>query len=146
MEAGRAGADEIGPEHLLLGILTVDQDEPARKQLGLQEAIATRGPQLTELPHPVPPFFTSETAVKLRQSLIEATGSGEPKPDSADMSLARSARVVLATLSDATVYPRVALLHILRGLLNEKEGFVGRLLQTHGITIEQVDAAIREES
>jgi hypothetical protein len=29
MEAGRAGADEIGPEHLLLGILTVDQDEPA---------------------------------------------------------------------------------------------------------------------
>jgi hypothetical protein len=143
MEAGRAGADEIAPEHLLLGVLTVDQDEPGRKTIELQEAIDRRGPQLTELPQPVPLFFTGETAVKLRQAVTDITPSGEPVPDSADMHLAPDAKWVLDTLTDAFTYPRVDLPHVLRGLLDDKESFVGHLLEENGITVEQIDAAIR---
>ena len=60
------------------------------------------------------------------------------------MRLAENAESILSALTKTGDYPRVDLLHILRALLIDEETLVGNLLETNGITVDQIDSAIRE--
>jgi hypothetical protein len=124
------GAAAIGPEHLLLGFLVVDQGEAMRGQINRVQEI---------------PFLSGETAARLREAIVASASYGEPVEDSAEMSVSTEGQAALQAVASAAG-SKITLLHILRGLLSDPECFVGRLLEMNGITIEGVDAAIREES
>lgn len=138
-EAGRAGSEMIEPEHILLGLLAEDQRDWAQVMarhfgegmVGIVE----------ESTSPLP-FFSGERAGKLRQALAESANAGAPKPDTMDMPVAEGSQRVLVAAQERAGNATVGLVHILWGLMSE-EGSISHLLKLNGITIDQVDDAIR---
>ena len=140
IEAGRVGAETIEPEHILRGLLAEDQGDWVKVMAsGFEEqpfGVAHRGPL------PVP-FFSGECAGKLRQVLANSASTGAAKADDVDMPLAeRSQRAIESALEHAG-RSTVGLLHILCALISDDENSVSHLLKTNGVSVEQVDNAIR---
>ena len=135
-EAGRLGEDAIGPEHLLLGILIEDQGS---SHAMMYEAL---GVAMSEAP--LKPFFSGETATRLREGVVEQASMRHSLPDHVDMALTQEAKSVLSGLTQRHGEQNVNLLDLLRELFEERAGPVSALLLSNGITAEQVDAAIRE--
>jgi hypothetical protein len=140
-EAGSAGAEAIGPEHLLLGLLIEDQDDSRERFAefaGAGRRVAIRAGA------PVVPFFGPDTVKKLRAAVVESARPVEPIPDSADMSLSDPAKAVLKQLVESGDGQMIELLDVLRALLSDGGRFLSDLLASNGVTLEQVDAGIRE--
>ena len=93
-------------------------------------------------PTPAPAqFFTAECASKLRQILTASADT--PKADAFEMPLAkRSQRVLAATAERAE--GTIGLLHILWALLSA-DNSVSAVLKSAGVTVDQIDDAIRRE-
>jgi ATP-dependent Clp protease ATP-binding subunit ClpA len=125
-DAGRSGAETIQPEHLLAGWLAEDQHDWAQTA-----SSAT-------------PFVSSENAKAIRQMLVERTTPGVPKPDTVDMLLAERSRQVLIAADQRAGGSMITLLHLLWGLLSDEGSPASSLLRSKGITMEQVDEAIRK--
>jgi len=139
-EAGRLGSEAIEPQHFLLGLLIEDEGESVRA------AASLLGIQTIANPQPERPFFRRETAGKLRLILEESAVLGAPKPDNVDMPVAERAQWALRAAAEHAGIAKVQLLHILWGLLSDKESSVGNLLNAHGVTVEQIEDAIRDKS
>ena len=138
-EAGRMGSDWIEPEHLLLGVLAEDQRD-------WMQAIPAMGGEnriyLPEDPAPAPaPFFTADCAWKLRQML--AASACAPKSGTLDMPLARRSQRVLTATAERSERRRITLLDLLGGLMTDPT--VGEVLGSVGITIGQIDDAMRKQ-
>ena len=138
-EAGRMGSDWIEPEHLLLGVLAEDQRD------WMQAIPAMAGENriiLPEDPAPAPaPFFTPDCAAKLRQML--AASAGTPKWGMLDVPLAQRSKCVLVATAEQSERWRINLLDVLRGLMTDHT--VGEVLRSVGITLGQIDDAIRKQ-
>lgn len=136
-EAGRSGADAVEPEHLLLGLLAEDQRdwEPMfrRGQLGLPQE---------DLPLP-PPFLSAELAAKLRQHLADLAKPGVPKPDAMDMPIAQASQRILIAAYERAEPSKIGLLHLLWAMISDHENSAGDLLKSNGMSVEQVEDAIR---
>jgi ATP-dependent Clp protease ATP-binding subunit ClpC len=130
-EAGRLGSDAIEPEHLLLGLLLEDQGESVSPYC----PATARRPEL---------FFSGEITGKLRLMLSESIVPGDPKPTNLDMPVARKARLVLIAAGQRAGTAKVQMVHILWALTSDGANAVGKLLNAHGITMEQVEAAIQK--
>jgi hypothetical protein len=138
-EAGRMGSDWIEPEHLLLGVLAEDQRDwiPAIPAMAGENRIT-----LPEDPAPAPaPFFTPGCAAKLRQML--AASAGTPKWGLFTVPLARRSQRVLTTTAERSERWRITLLDMLGGLMTDPT--VGEVLRSVGITVAQIDDAIRKQ-
>ncbi len=135
-EAGRSEA--IEPEHLLLGFIAEDQGESEQaaarhfgdKPIGI---LASDGP----------PFFSAELAAKLRQAVAQWDKPGEPKPKHVDMPLAEASKRAILAAKEHAGAAQVRLLHILWALINEDTP-AANLLQSNGVTVEQVESAIQQ--
>jgi ATP-dependent Clp protease ATP-binding subunit ClpA len=139
-EAGRLGSEAIEQEHLLLGLLIEDQGESERAMASFV------GNQTVVRPQTAPPiesFFRNETAGKLRLTLAESTSTGASKPNNVGMPLAERAQWALSAAKEHAGIATVQPLHILWGLISDKESPVGNLLNATGVTVEQVEDAIR---
>jgi hypothetical protein len=137
-EAGRLGSDWIEPEHLLLGVLAEDQRDWARAipTLGSERSIGFEAD-----PTPAPaPFFTAACASKLRQILTAP--AGKPKMDALDLPLAKRSKQVLAATAKRDEGGTIGLLHILWGL-SDADNSVSAILKSVGVTVDQIDEAIR---
>ena len=138
-EANRMGSDWIEPEHLLLGVLAEDQRD------WMQAIPAMPGEDRIYLPQdpaPAPaPFFTPDCAAKLRQML--AASAGTPNRGMIDVPLAQRSKCVLAATAEQSERWRINLLDVLRGLMTDPT--VNEVLRSVGITISQIDDAIRKQ-
>ena len=132
-EAGRMGSQAIEPEHLLLGLLAEDQGDSARAMAG---HVQVRTP-------PPEPFFSAELAGKLRQAVAASTQPGQPKPEVVDMPVAEGTQRALIAAQERAGDSTVNLLHILSALISDPENSVRGLLKSNGVTVEQVNEAIR---
>ena len=138
-EAAQLGSDWIEPEHLLLGVVAEDQRDWMRYTPALPDemvafARATASPAQ---------FFSAETAAKLRQILTASAGT--PKTGMIDMPLARHSQDVLAATAERTKRSQrshITLLDILAGLMTDAS--ISEVLRSVGITIVQIDDAIRQ--
>jgi hypothetical protein len=138
-EAGRLGSDWIEPEHLLLGVLAEDQRDWAR---AIPTLAGERSIGFDADPTPSPAqFFTADSASKLRQILTASAGT--PKPDAVDMPLAKRSKQVLAATAKRAEGGTIGLLHILWGLLSNADNSVSAGLKSVGVTVDQVEDAIR---
>ena len=121
-EAAVARSSEIGPEHLLLGLLRADQP--------LWRKVADLEPQTV--------------AGTLRTAL--AQGPGEAQPVSTDLPLSASAKAALLsarTHADTQGSTSVETRHLLLGLLqNHLAPSTSELLNQHGITYESARSAL----
>jgi ATP-dependent Clp protease ATP-binding subunit ClpC len=131
LEAGRLGAEAIEAEHLLLGLLTEDQGY----------SVTPQHPRTAPWPEP---FFSDETAGKLRMISGESIVPGAPKPPDVDMPLSKGAKRVLIAADHHVESAKIQLLHLLWALTSDGESAVGKLLNAQGITLEQVEAAIQK--
>lgn len=141
-EAARFGSDWIEPEHLLLGVLAEDQRD-WKKALPLAGEQGIALPPKDRTPAP-PPFFTAACAAKLREILTAS--AGRPKAGMVDMPLARRSQDVLAATAARSEQPerrRITLLDLLAGLMTDPP--VSNVLASAGITIAQIDDAIRKQ-
>jgi len=141
LEAGRTGAQEIEPEHLLAGWLVEDQGDWARMaatHFGEEKAGSVPDPD-----SPARPFVSLEHANALRQVLVEWTISGAPKPVAVDMPLGENSQQVIVAANQRAGDSTVGLLHLLWGLVRDDGSSVSILLKSNGITTEHVDLAIR---
>jgi ATP-dependent Clp protease ATP-binding subunit ClpC len=139
-EAGRLGSDWIEPEHLLLGLLAEDRRDWAKAipTLGSERSIG-----FVADPSPAPaPFFTAACASQLRQILTAS--AGKPKLDAVDMPLAKRSKQVLAVTAQRAEGGNIGLLHILWGL-NDADNSVSAVLKSVGVTVDQIDNAIRSQ-
>jgi ATP-dependent Clp protease ATP-binding subunit ClpA len=121
MEAGAAGAELIGPEHLLMAI--VREDKPMWRKIA--------GPE-----------FDSGIAVEMRSSV------GVGKPVLVDLPFSEPAREALnfAELEAGADKP-IETSHVLLGLLkNGSDHPVFEILKLHGITYETARAKLIEET
>jgi len=144
-EAGRLGEDAIGPEHLLLGILIEDQGASHAMMYEALGVAMSEAPRMAIMPEaPLKPFFSGETATRLREGVVEQASMRHSLPDHVDMALTQEAKSVLSGLTQRHGEQNVNLLDLLRELFEERAGPVSALLLSNGITAEQVDAAIRE--
>lgn len=141
LEAGRLGADALGPEHLLMGLLTADQGESGRTAAGIWR----NKPGWSFKPETQrdEPFFEAETAARLRTTLKRLSNPGVPKPDHGDMPLAERAYWALIAGEEYSGNAVVQLLHILWGLVSDKESPVSKLLNVNGVSVEEVEKAIQ---
>jgi ATP-dependent Clp protease ATP-binding subunit ClpA len=137
-EAGQLGSETIEPKHLLLGLLMEDQGESER------QAVSRFGkPLITPQPgDPLAPFFSDETASKLRQILAKQTSPGAPKAETVDLPLAERAHWALIAANEHAGNAEVQLLHVLWGLISDEKNSVRTLLNANGVTAEQVEDAI----
>jgi ATP-dependent Clp protease ATP-binding subunit ClpC len=139
-EAGRSGADAIEPEHLLLGLLREDRGDSGQRTASY---ISIDGKRVGDGASPSEPFFSSEVAGKLRDSLSESRPRGVPKPEATDMPLSatsiRSLEVAHERAGNSAVRP----LHVLWGLATDRDNAVSELLNLNGITVEQIEDAIQ---
>ena len=144
-EAGRLGADAIGPEHLLLGILVEDQGA-SRAMLYESLGVPIPEPHLMAITEKAPliPFFSSETAARLRDGVAGQASMCHSLPHQIDMPLTQEAKSVLSALTQRRSEQTVNPLDLLRELFNEGAGPVTAVLLSNGITAEQVDAAIQQ--
>lgn len=139
LEAGQRGSDCIDPEHLLLGVLAEDQRDWLKS---IPALTGERNIGVEYDPTPAPAqFFTAETAAILRQMLKASTGP--PKADIVDMPVSERSDHVLAATAEYAGTRTVTVLHILRGLMDDSA--VGTVLASAGITIAQIDDAIRRQ-
>jgi ATP-dependent Clp protease ATP-binding subunit ClpA len=141
LEAGRSGSEMIEPEHLLLGLLAEDQGDWVRM---MASRLGDRAvPPAQEAASSHEPFFSGERVEKLRRMLAESNTPGTPKPDAMDMPLAeRSTRALIAAQERAGA-SMVGLVHVLWGLISDQENSISNLLESNGVTVEQVEDAIR---
>jgi ATP-dependent Clp protease ATP-binding subunit ClpC len=140
-EAGRLGSDWIEPEHLLLGVLAEDQRDwmQAIPRLAGKRSISVES---DSTPAPAP-FFTADCVSKLRQIL--SASAGRPKLDAVDMPLAKRSKQVLAATAQRADGRNIGLLHILWGLVSEADNSVSDVLKSVGVTVDQIDSAIRSQ-
>ena len=138
-EAGRLGSDWIAPEHLLLGLLAEDQRD------WMQAIPAMAGEDRIFFPEdqaPVPaPFFTPDCAAKLREILTASVGT--PKADAVDMPISDRSKHVLSATAECSARRYITLLDLLGGLMTDPT--VSEVLRSVGITIGQIDDAIRKQ-
>ena len=90
----------------------------------------------------VKPFFSGETAGSLRLSLEARARAGPPQAETVDMPLSERAEWALQTAAEHAGMAEVQLLHVLWGLISDKESSVSTLLNVNGVTAEQVEDAI----
>ena len=137
-EAGRLGSDWIEPEHL--GVLAEDQRDWAR---AIPTLAGERSIGIEADPTPSPAqFFTADSASKLRQILTAS--AGKPKLDALDLPLAKRSKQVLAVTSQRAAEGIIGLLHILWGL-SDADNSVSAVLKSVGVTVDQIDNAIRSQ-
>ena len=137
LEAGRSGSDLIEPEHFLIGLLTEDQADWRERAsyLGV-DRMKVKGASPSE------PFFSGEVAEKLRQILAQSTPPGVPKPDALDMPLGEKSKRALIAAQERAGNSTVRMLHVLWGLMTDRESSVSHLLKSNGITVKQIEEAI----
>jgi ATP-dependent Clp protease ATP-binding subunit ClpC len=139
-EAARLGSDWIEPEHLLLGVLAEDQRDWARAipTLAGERSI---GFEADSTPAPAQ-FFTADCASKLRQILTASAST--PKPGTVDMPLAKRSKQVLGATAARAAGGTIGLLHVLWAL-SDADNSVSAVLKSVGVTVDQVDNAIRSQ-
>lgn len=117
-EAGRLGSPRMSPEHLLLGVL-----------------------------HEEKSFFYAENAEDLIGKIEKTVPRGSPIPATADMPLSDEAKRILSTTAEGAnglAHGSIDVLHLLWALVKHKETHAGRLLAEAGITLDQVEAEMKE--
>lgn len=117
-EASRLRSPRLSPEHLLLGVL-----------------------------HEEKSFFYAETAEDLIGKIEKTVPRGGSIPAGADLPLSDEAKLILSTVSQGAnglAQGSIDVLHILWALVKHKETHAGRLLADAGITLEQVEAEMKE--
>ncbi|MCC6369063.1 MAG: hypothetical protein IT165_36540 [Bryobacterales bacterium] len=117
-EASRLGSPRLSSEHLLLGVL-----------------------------HEEKSFFYAETAEDLIGKIEKALPRGGAIPAGADMPLSDEAKLILSTTAqgaDGLAHGSIDVLHLLWALVKHKETHAGRLLAEAGITLDQVEAEMKE--
>ncbi len=140
-EAGRAGAEAIGPLHLLLGWILEDQCAPER----LHPDVASGAVQWIQA-EPVasrPPYLDSSRAEPLFGALVAALGEGIPKADDKEIPLSEAAVRALGAAVGRSAGRSVEFVHVLWGILQGQDSPATGLLQAHGITTETVEEWIR---
>jgi len=144
LEAGRLGSEAIEPEQLLLGFLMEDQGDSEQQITREQGDEPVRS--IPILARDGPPFFSAELAAKLRQALADAAHPGKPKPDAVDMPVSEPCqRALIAAAEQHTEGSKTRLLHILWALTSDHETSVGNRLKAHGVTVAQVEHALRSQ-
>ncbi len=111
-EARQVGSNQIDPEHLLLGIVRSDQ------------ALGTR-------------LRLAESAIRMRLEVKTGTSTDAALP------LSLAAKQVISLAADAAGrlnHAQIAPIHLLMGLLQDKESVASEILKSHGVTLEQVRA------
>jgi hypothetical protein len=92
---------------------------------------------------PPEPFFKGETASNLRLALAKQGNPGAPKANEIGMPLGERALGTLIAAEERAENAEVRLLHILWGLVSDKESSVSSLLSVNGVTVKQVEDAIQ---
>lgn len=122
-EAGRLGHGQVGTEHVLLGLLSGSDDEPAVR------ALRAMGVEFASV----------------RTEVLHHVGTGDARADAASLRftprakkvLERSLREALA-LKDEHIGPE----HILLGLLHESSGLAARVLHDLGVAPGRLRAEV----
>jgi len=142
VEAARLGSETIEPEHLLLGFLAEDQRET---EMRVSEASGNRANavKIEYEPDHGRSFLDIQAATELRRTLTESTKVDASKSGATGMPLAKSAKMALSAAQDNAGGSTIDRLHILWGLLRDQDSSVSSLLKSNGVTVEQVEAAIR---
>lgn len=107
-EAGALGADSIGPDHMLLGLLRVGS-----------QTIIEFSPEATAAT--AQPLLSDSVRDRVREALLVRQTRNKPLPDSADMLLAHATKQVLAgaeTLRKIHQHANVRPIHVLCALLS----------------------------
>ncbi len=141
VEAARLGSETIGPEHLLLGFLAEDQRETAMR-VGGNMANA----KVHYEPDHGPPFLGVQAAAELRRTLTESMKlppANQSRLTSVDMPLAKSAKVALSSAQEHAGGSTIDRLHLLLRLLSDGDSSVSTVLKLNGVTVEQVEEALR---
>jgi ATP-dependent Clp protease ATP-binding subunit ClpC len=141
-EAGQLGADMIEPEHLLFGFLAEDQGgEFTATQFAGDMAGTIRDTAMHSTP-----FLSREIAENLRRAILQSSRSGVPVPHGADMRVAETASMALEAAYKRAGGSTVGILHLLWGLITNGGDSVRDLLSSNGVTVEQIEEAIRDRT
>ena len=140
-EASQFGSRVIDTEHLLLGILRVDQSDTAILHTALGSV-----PRIDKTGHQnEPPFLTSETASVLRKRVEAHMTRADRISTSIDLPLTRTSKHVLTRAyeihqqnDDLDVSP----LHLLWAISEQSGSDAAEALKETGITAEAIGRAL----